>query len=69
MPQTQSDTPSKPRKQKNWAVINGSCKMAKLSDGYAPKSCPDCGLNHKLKICPWCGYVRGRNEHNYHAIP
>lgn len=48
----------KKRKQKNWAQINGGCKMAKLSDGYAPKSCPDCGLNHKLKICPWCGYVR-----------
>lgn len=33
MSQQPTEAPAKKFKQKNWAVINGSCKMAKLSDG------------------------------------
>lgn len=62
MSEQPQETPSKPRRQKNFAQINGSCKMAKLSDGYAPKSCPDCGTNHKLRCCPWCGHVRSKKK-------
>ena len=39
-----SDEAPKPRKQKNFAQINGACKMAHLSDGLSPKACPVCGL-------------------------
>lgn len=52
MTQQPTEAPAKKRKPKDFAQINGNCKMAKLSDGYAPKSCPDCGTNHKLKTCP-----------------
>jgi hypothetical protein len=59
-----SDAAAQPkrRKSKNFAAINGACKMAKLSDGRAPRSCPQCGTNHKLKICPWCGHERGKKR-------
>lgn len=60
MTQQPQETPAKKRKPKDFAQINGACKMAKLSDGYAAKDCPECGLNHKLKICPWCGQIRGK---------
>ncbi|GHV51264.1 hypothetical protein FACS1894168_3370 [Deltaproteobacteria bacterium] len=56
----------KPRKPKDFAAINGNCKMAKLSDGYIPRSCPECGTNHKLKKCPWCGHGEGRNDRKIH---
>lgn len=55
----QEGTPQK-RKPKSFAVVNGACRMAKLSDGYAPKTCPVCGTNHRLNTCPWYGYVRGK---------
>jgi hypothetical protein len=48
------------RKQKNYAQINGACKMGRINEGHAPQSCPCCGTNHKLKVCPWCGHRRGR---------
>jgi hypothetical protein len=52
--------PAKRRKSKDFAAINGACKMARLSDGREPRSCPKCGTSHKLKTCPWCGYKRGK---------
>ena len=48
------DAPAKPRKQKNFAQIAGSCKMAKLSDGYKDAPCVHCGTVGKLKICGFC---------------
>lgn len=60
MTQTPSDTQTKPRKQKNWAVINGSCKMAKLSDGLSAKPCKGCGTVSKLRECPFCHTKRGK---------
>ena len=60
MTQQPTEAPAKKRKHKDFAHIAGSCKMAKLSDGYAAKDCPDCGTNNTLKKCPWCGYVRGK---------
>ena len=59
MTQQPTEAQPKKRKHKDFAQINGNCKMAKLSDGYAPKSCPDCGTNHKLKTCQFCGTERG----------
>lgn len=50
----------KPRKQKNFAQINGACKMAHLSDGLSPKACPVCGTVSKLRICPFCRHRRGK---------
>lgn len=55
-----SPEPTKPRKQKNWAVINGSCKMAKLSDGLTAKPCKKCGTVSKLRECPFCHTKRGK---------
>jgi rubrerythrin len=60
MTQQPQEAPAKHRKPKNFAAINGACKMAKLSDGYESRSCPKCGTNHKLKACPWCGHKRGK---------
>ena len=34
--------------------IAGSCKMAKLSDGYKDAPCVHCGTVGKLKICGFC---------------
>lgn len=45
---------------KDYAHINGACKLAKLSEGYQPRTCPRCGTSHKLKKCPWCGYIQGK---------
>lgn len=50
----------KKRDARHFAQVNGNCKMAKLSDGYQPRACPECGTVHKLKKCPWCGHVRKR---------
>jgi rubrerythrin len=56
-----TEAPARRRKAaKDFAGINGNCKMAKLSDGYAPRSCVKCGTSHKLKVCPWCGHKRGK---------
>ncbi len=52
--------PTKPRKQKNWAVIYGSCKGGKLSDGLAAKPCKKCGTVSKLRECPFCHTKRGK---------
>lgn len=60
MTQHQTDTPSKPRKQKDYAAINGACKMAKLTDGLSAKACPECNLVHKLRKCPFCHTKRGK---------
>ena len=62
MSDANSPEPAKKRKPKDFAQINGACKMAKLSDGYAAKSCPECGTNHKLRICPWCGHSRSKKK-------
>lgn len=35
-----SDEAPKPRKQKNFAQINGACKMAHLSDDCLPRLAP-----------------------------
>jgi predicted DNA-binding transcriptional regulator AlpA len=48
----------KKNKQKNYAAINGSCKMAKLTDGLSMKECPKCKTVHSLRICPMCGHKR-----------
>ena len=50
----------KPPKQKNFAQINGACKMARLSDGLSPKACPVCGTVSKLRECPFCRHRRGK---------
>lgn len=48
-------TPAKkPRPTKNFAAINGACKMARLTDGSKPRACPHCGTNSKLRTCPFC---------------
>ncbi len=52
----------KKRDARHFAQVNGNCKMAKLSDGYQPRACPECGTVHKLKKCPWCGHVRKRGD-------
>ncbi len=52
--------PTKPRKQKNFAAINGACKMAKLSDGLTAKPCEKCGTVSKLRECPFCRTKRGK---------
>lgn len=57
-----SDEAPKPRKQKNFAQINGACKMARLSDGLSPKACPVCGTVSKLRECPFCRHRRGKNR-------
>lgn len=54
-----TDTPTKPRKPKDYAAINGACKMAKLSDGLTAKACAGCELVHKLREFPFCGTKRG----------
>jgi rubrerythrin len=59
MPEQDSAAPAKRRNADHFKRINGSCKLAKLSDkGCKPISCPKCGLSHKLKKCPWCGYEK-----------
>lgn len=60
MTQQPQEVPSKKRKPKDFAQINGACKMAKLSDGLAPKPCVKCDLVHKLRECPFCGTRRGK---------
>ncbi len=60
MSQSQQEAPAKKFKQKNWAVINGSCKMAKLSDGLSAKPCKKCNTVSKLRECPFCGTKRGK---------
>ena len=60
MSQQSQEAPSKPRKPKDYAQINGACKMAKLSDGLMAKSCEGCGTVSKLRECPFCGTRRGR---------
>ena len=55
-----SDEAPKSRKQKNFAQINGACKMAHLSDGLSPKACPVCGTVSKLRKCPFCRHRRGK---------
>ena len=55
-----SDEAPKPRKQKNFAQINGACKMARLSDGLSPKACPVYGTVSKLRECPFCRHRRGK---------
>lgn len=62
MTQQPTEAPAKKRKHKDFAQIAGSCKMAKLSDGYAAKDCPKCETNHKLRCCPWCGHVRSKKK-------
>ena len=47
-----SDEAPKPRKQKNFAQINGACKMARLSDGLSPKACPVCGNRQQAQGVP-----------------
>lgn len=44
----------KKRKPKDFAAINGSCKMAKLSDGLKAKACEACGTVSTLRECPFC---------------
>lgn len=46
-------TPKK-RKPKDFAAINGACKMAKLTDGLSDKPCKKCGTVSKLRECPFC---------------
>lgn len=54
---------SKPKhKQKNFAQINGNCKMAKLSDGLQPRACEGCGTVSRLRVCPFCGFSRAREQ-------
>ena len=60
MTQQLNDFPGKPGKQKNFAQINGACKMAPLSDGLAAKACEGCGTVSKLRECPFCGTRRGK---------
>ena len=52
------DEAPKPRKQKNFAQINGACKTARLSDGLSSKACPVCGTVSKLRECPFCHHRR-----------
>lgn len=42
------------RKPKNWAAINGACKMAPLTDGSKAKECPHCKTSSRLRVCPFC---------------
>ncbi len=60
MTQTQPDAPPKHRKPKDFAAINGACKMAKLSDGLTAKPCKTCGTVSKLRECPFCHTKRGK---------
>lgn len=60
MTQQPQEAPAKKRKQKNFAQINGACKMAKLSDGLSAKACKGCGTASKLRVCPFCGTIRGK---------
>ena len=60
MSQAQQEAPAKPRKQKNWAQIYGSCKCGKLSDGLSAKPCKGCNTVSKLRECPFCGTKRGK---------
>ena len=57
-----SDEAPKPRKQKNFAQINGACKMAHLSDGLSPKACPVCGTVSKLGNARSAAIGAGRNR-------
>lgn len=56
----QKETSSKKRKPKDFAAINGSCKMAKLTDGLSPKPCKKCGTVSKMRECPFCHTKRGK---------
>lgn len=56
----QNEVPKK-GKAKNFAVINGSCKMAKLTDGLKAKACEGCGTVSKMRECPFCHTKRGKS--------
>lgn len=60
MTQQPQESPAKKRKPKDFAQINGACKMAKLSDGLKAKACEGCGTVSKLRECPFCGTRRGK---------
>ena len=60
MTQQQTESPAKKRKHKDFAQINGNCKMAKLSDGLSAKPCKKCNTVSKLRECPFCGTKRGK---------
>ena len=59
---TQASASRPKHKQKNFAQINGNCKMAKLSDGLQPRACEGCGTVSRLRVCPFCGHNRGREQ-------
>ena len=60
MTQQPTEAPAKKRKHKDFAQINGNCKMAKLSDGLSAKECKGCGVVSKLRECPFCHTKRGK---------
>ncbi len=60
MTQQPTEAQPKKRKHKDFAQINGSCKMAKLSDGLSAKPCKKCNTVSKLRECPFCGTKRGK---------
>ena len=60
MSQQPQEAPAKKRKPKDFAQINGACKMAKLSDGLQDKACVKCNTVSKLRECPFCGTKRGK---------
>ena len=60
MTQQPTEAPAKKRKHKDFAQINGNCKMAKLSDGPKDKACEKCNTVSKLRECPFCGTKRGK---------
>ena len=48
------------KRGKDFARINGSCHMARLTDGLRQKACPVCGTVSSLRESAFSHHKRGR---------